>query len=155
MLVASFFSVIFSFFSFTRQESVITSVPIDRVIPKVETGSLFLRYKERYKWGAGVILRRSICVQPLGDSLALFSLPLDLPPGSTIFGDSAYTNQLTPVRVKGSHLFRQITGGAGHTCAIDVSQVAYCWGSNRFGQLGDGTQLDRLTPTPVRPLAGS
>jgi alpha-tubulin suppressor-like RCC1 family protein len=27
--------------------------------------------------------------------------------------------------------------------------VAYCWGSNAFGSIGDGTQTNRLVPTPV------
>jgi alpha-tubulin suppressor-like RCC1 family protein len=30
-----------------------------------------------------------------------------------------------------------------------VNDIPYCWGSNAFGALGDGTQTDRLTPTPV------
>ena len=26
---------------------------------------------------------------------------------------------------------------------------AYCWGLNNFGQVGDNSQTDRLTPQPV------
>jgi alpha-tubulin suppressor-like RCC1 family protein len=25
----------------------------------------------------------------------------------------------------------------------------FCWGTNEFGQIGDGTTTDRLRPTPV------
>ena len=39
--------------------------------------------------------------------------------------------------------------GYNHTCGVTTSGDAYCWGKNSFGQLGDGTTTDRLTPTPV------
>ena len=34
-------------------------------------------------------------------------------------------------------------------CALDAGGVAYCWGDNEWGQLGDGTNTDRAAPTPV------
>jgi alpha-tubulin suppressor-like RCC1 family protein len=43
-----------------------------------------------------------------------------------------------PHRVHGGFRFRTITTGAGHTCAIAVDGVLYCWGSNQFGQAGTG-----------------
>lgn len=30
-----------------------------------------------------------------------------------------------------------------------TSGTAYCWGENRYGALGDGTGINRTTPTPV------
>ena len=46
--------------------------------------------------------------------------------------------------------FRATTtaGGGAHTCGIRNS-YAYCWGDNWKGQLGDGTDSDRDTPTAV------
>lgn len=38
--------------------------------------------------------------------------------------------------------------GESHGCAI-VGGATYCWGSNRYGQVGDGTTTDRATPTRV------
>ena len=42
-----------------------------------------------------------------------------------------------------------ISAGATHTCGLTPLGVAYCWGHNADGQLGDGTQVDRAAPTRV------
>jgi alpha-tubulin suppressor-like RCC1 family protein len=36
-----------------------------------------------------------------------------------------------------------------HTCVVTVAGRAYCWGDNSHGALGDGTTLDRVSPTAV------
>jgi len=46
-------------------------------------------------------------------------------------------------------LWIKISAGSSHTCAIDTDSKAYCWGSNSFGQLGDGTNSDRIFPVEV------
>ncbi len=51
--------------------------------------------------------------------------------------------------VSGNLTFSSISSGMNHTCAQTVAGVAYCWGSNTHGQLGDGTNSDRGSPTPV------
>lgn len=45
-----------------------------------------------------------------------------------------------------------IAAGGGFTCVTIAGGPVRCWGSNVFGALGDGTQLDRLTPVVVRGL---
>jgi Regulator of chromosome condensation (RCC1) repeat len=45
--------------------------------------------------------------------------------------------------------FRQVSAGNAHTCGVTTDNLAYCWGLNRWGQLGDGTTTDHLTPVPV------
>jgi alpha-tubulin suppressor-like RCC1 family protein len=58
----------------------------------------------------------------------------------------------TPVAVAGSRRFRRIRVGYNSTCASTLADVAFCWGGNNWGQLGDGTKTDR--PTPVRVRGG-
>ena len=41
-----------------------------------------------------------------------------------------------------------------HSCAVLVDGSAWCWGPNRFGQLGDGTNTERRTPVAVTGLPG-
>lgn len=43
---------------------------------------------------------------------------------------------------------------ADQTCAVRGG-LAYCWGSNTKGQLGDGTMMNRGVPTPVALPAGT
>ncbi|MDR2508517.1 MAG: putative Ig domain-containing protein [Candidatus Ancillula sp.] len=50
-----------------------------------------------------------------------------------------------------------VVSSATHTCAL-VQQSVYCWGDNTYGQLGDFTFANALTPVqtaPVNPILGS
>ncbi|MFU8805303.1 MAG: RCC1 repeat-containing protein, partial [Bradymonadaceae bacterium] len=47
----------------------------------------------------------------------------------------------------------QLAAGNNHTCALLSNGTARCWGSNGFGQLGDGTRLDRPGPVVVAGLS--
>ena len=40
--------------------------------------------------------------------------------------------------VAGAHTFTTLTAGSFHTCGIDDSSTAWCWGFDTFGNLGDG-----------------
>ena len=46
---------------------------------------------------------------------------------------------------------KEITAGERHSCAVTTSGQALCWGSNQFGQLGDGTTTGHPTPQVVIP----
>jgi alpha-tubulin suppressor-like RCC1 family protein len=54
-----------------------------------------------------------------------------------------------PTLVKGGLHFVQLTAGTDHTCGVTTDNLAYCWGENREGQLGDGTTADRSVPVRV------
>jgi alpha-tubulin suppressor-like RCC1 family protein len=56
-----------------------------------------------------------------------------------------------PVPVMGDLRFRIITANGFHACGLTVDSLAYCWGSGRYGQLGDGT-VDHNSYVPVRVI---
>ena len=64
-------------------------------------------------------------------------------------GESSPVPVATPLR------FASISAGRDHTCALTPEGIAYCWGLNTFGQLGDGTAADypQLALVP-RAVAG-
>jgi alpha-tubulin suppressor-like RCC1 family protein len=65
-------------------------------------------------------------------------------------GDSlAPTYRLTPSRVVGKHRFHQVDAGARFTCAVTLTDRAYCWGNGRDGQIGDGKLYLRFWPRAV------
>jgi alpha-tubulin suppressor-like RCC1 family protein len=47
-------------------------------------------------------------------------------------------------------LLERIEAGIQHTCGLSATGDAFCWGWNRDGQLGDGSQEDRSVPVAVR-----
>jgi alpha-tubulin suppressor-like RCC1 family protein len=49
----------------------------------------------------------------------------------------------------GALSFRQVSAGAIYSCGLSSDSLAYCWGSNTGGQLGDGTRIQRLRPVAV------
>jgi alpha-tubulin suppressor-like RCC1 family protein len=57
----------------------------------------------------------------------------------------------TPVRAQADASFVAVTAGGLHTCAIDTSHRAWCWGA---APLGDGTMTTRSVPTKVLGLPG-
>jgi alpha-tubulin suppressor-like RCC1 family protein len=56
---------------------------------------------------------------------------------------------MKPVLVGDGLSFVQVSAGYVHTCGLTSGGLAYCWGKNNDGRLGDGTQTDRPTPVAV------
>ncbi len=75
-------------------------------------------------------------------------------------GDGTTTLWRTPVQVKGPGGLGMLTGvtavagGVKHTIALKSDGTVWAWGNNEYGQLGDGTTIDRTTPVQVKGPAG-
>lgn len=68
-------------------------------------------------------------------------------------GDGTTRSRGAPVTVRGLEAgVAMISAGLAHTCALLREGGVKCWGWNAFGQLGDGTTTDRLTPVDVQGL---
>lgn len=55
----------------------------------------------------------------------------------------------SPVASATGIAFNSISAGAGHVCGLTSGGVAYCWGANGSGQLGNGDQTNQPGPVQV------
>jgi len=46
-------------------------------------------------------------------------------------------------------VFKSISAGMVHACSLTRAGDAYCWGTNKDGQLGNGSKNDSVRPTLV------
>lgn len=71
-------------------------------------------------------------------------------------GDHSFVDSHIPVNVKfAGNPFgttKSLVSGYNHSCAIK-NDVVYCWGSNQYGQLGVGDEVDRGQGTPITGLS--
>lgn len=54
-----------------------------------------------------------------------------------------------PSKIMDDYNFKYVCLGGYHSAAITEDGDLYLWGSNKFGQLGDGTFEDKSTPTQI------
>ena len=64
-------------------------------------------------------------------------------------GDTTARLVPTPVAMPDDATVIQVSAGEDHSFALTASGMAYGWGHNDPGRLGDGTQTNRLTPAPI------
>ena len=77
------------------------------------------------------------------------------PPGATAPGRPQRPSPRNLAEVSADALlnFAQVSAGGEHTCGVTSTNVAYCWGYNGWGQLGDGSAVEARVE-PVRVLGG-
>ena len=69
--------------------------------------------------------------------------------GETGIGSASATGSTQPGAVQGGQGdYTAIAAGGGFSCGIRQA-TAFCWGRNDWGQLGDGSQIERHVPTRV------
>ncbi len=73
---------------------------------------------------------------------------------ATTLGDGRHGAVTTPSRTLTVVTMVDAVGGWRHSCALGSDHRAWCWGSNEFGELGDGTggAEGALVSGPVRVL---
>jgi alpha-tubulin suppressor-like RCC1 family protein len=55
-----------------------------------------------------------------------------------------------PTLIVGGLRFRDLSAGDNHSCGVTTDSIAYCWGDNVYGQLGNGvTHTTEFSPVPV------
>jgi alpha-tubulin suppressor-like RCC1 family protein len=65
-------------------------------------------------------------------------------------GALSQTDSPVPSRLALDANVAGIATGALHNCALTPDGVAYCWGANADGELGDGTRRDAAAPQRVK-----
>jgi alpha-tubulin suppressor-like RCC1 family protein len=83
-----------------------------------------------------------------------------MPSETYCWGDTSYgqlgigivtvTMKLIPSLVDSSETFKTISAAHAHSCGITTGGGTFCWGHNYYGQLGDGTTIDRNKPQKVK-----
>ena len=71
-------------------------------------------------------------------------------------GDGTTTDATQPVysRLPAKLRYTTVRTSEGTSVALATSGAVFAWGSNIYGQVGDGTTMSRLTPVRVRLPAG-
>ncbi|MGE8556635.1 MAG: T9SS type A sorting domain-containing protein [Chryseobacterium jejuense] len=65
-------------------------------------------------------------------------------------GDGSTTNRTTPIQIGTATDWRTVTADKSDSSAgIKTNGTFWAWGSNYNGQLGDGTKVDKLSPTQI------
>ncbi len=66
--------------------------------------------------------------------------------GSNLYTGTT-TDQLTPVNMM--EIVENVSAGTNHTLALKTDGSLFTWGRNKYGQLGDGSIIDRKTPNKL------
>lgn len=111
---------------------------LNRFTPRAVVGTLVVR-----RVTAGAV---NTCAETTTSRIYCWGYNHD---GQLGIGFATDTTIARPQEVVGGLRFAQVSVGGGHVCGVTKSGETYCWGDNRFGNLGDGTTTDRFSPTQV------
>ncbi len=63
-----------------------------------------------------------------------------------VIADGVWSGHTAP---GGGVVWKQIAVGSSNVCATGTNSLAYCWGANTFGALGNNSAVDSMTPVTV------
>ena len=66
------------------------------------------------------------------------------------WGGGSTTGSTTPIKISSLSKIRAISASAQHCCALKNDGNVYCWGLNDEGQLGNGSNTNTDSSTPVK-----
>ncbi|UTX51066.1 hypothetical protein KI440_02565 [Candidatus Saccharibacteria bacterium TM7i] len=74
--------------------------------------------------------------------------------GNGQLGDGTTIQKSSPVAVSQGEIpagvtIRQLVTGVNYTCVLASDNKIYCWGYSNYGQLGDGTTIQKSSPVAV------
>jgi alpha-tubulin suppressor-like RCC1 family protein len=58
-----------------------------------------------------------------------------------------------PETIDDAIVWASVSVGGTHACGRSSDDLAYCWGSNLFGQLGKNSTGDALLPVAIDPVS--
>lgn len=66
-------------------------------------------------------------------------------------GNGSTSNTTTPIKIAGGLTFGSVSAGSLQyfACGLTTAGAAYCWGYNDYGQLGNGSYTNSLSPSAV------
>jgi alpha-tubulin suppressor-like RCC1 family protein len=112
----------------------------DAFVPSAVWGGLsFTTVSVQYAGGCGLTAD--------GSAFCWGSAGEPTPSGGALGGGSS--GPIPPLPIAGGLRFTAISDADGQACALTASGAAYCWGWNRYGQLGTGDTTDRSQPALV------
>jgi alpha-tubulin suppressor-like RCC1 family protein len=101
----------------------------------------------RVSEGGGAVDAFRTFTDSAGHSAVRWTLGDDIGP-QLLYASTAGTAGVT-FRARSDLFFSSVSTGWRHSCGLDPRGLAWCWGNNFWGQLGDGTRTNSVESRPV------
>jgi alpha-tubulin suppressor-like RCC1 family protein len=107
------------------------------------------------KWASVEVGQRHACAIKTDRTLWCWGYNRD---GNLGNGDFTGARRLKPTRITSETTWASVSAGANHTCATKTDSTLWCWGNERNGALGngsDGFPSPKIQFSPVKVTSGS